>query len=44
VDAQTFRVCACGTAGLAKSIGLGKVDQIEKDLRLAKKYYTLSFD
>ena len=35
VDTQAFRVfCVCGTAGLAKSIGLGKVGQREKDLRL----------
>jgi len=28
VDTQPFRVsCVCGTAGLAKSIGLGKVGQ-----------------
>jgi len=38
VDAQTFSVsCVCGTAGLAKSIGLGKVGQREKDLRLVKE-------
>jgi len=35
VDTQTFRVsCVCGTAGLAKRIGLGKVGQREKDLRV----------
>jgi len=38
VDKQTFRVsCVCGTAGLAKRIGLGKVGQREKDLRLVKE-------
>jgi len=38
VDTQTFRVsCVCGTAGLAKSIGLEKVGQREKDLRLVKE-------
>jgi len=38
VDTQTFHVsCVCGTVGLAKSIGLGKVGQREKDLRLAKE-------
>ena len=40
-----FRVsCVCGIVGLAKSIGLRKIVQREKDLRLGKKYYTLSFD
>jgi len=38
VDTQTFRVsCVCGIAGLAKSIGLGKVGQGEKDLKLVKE-------
>jgi len=38
VDTQTFRVSfVCGTAGLAKSIGLGKVGQRDKDLRLVKE-------
>jgi len=38
VDTQTFRVsCVCGTAGLAKSIGLGKVGHREKDLKLVKE-------
>ena len=44
-DTKNFHVsCVYGTAGLPKSIGLGKVGQREKDLRLEKKYYTLSFD
>jgi len=29
--------CVCGTAGLAKTIGLGKDGQREKDLRLVKE-------
>jgi len=38
VDAQTFRVsCVCETAGLTKSIGLPKLGQREKDLRLGKE-------
>jgi len=37
--------CVCGTAGLAKSIGLGNVGKREKNLRLVKEMlYTLSFD
>jgi len=38
VVTQTFRVsCVCETAGLAKSIGLRKVGQRKKDLRLVKE-------
>ena len=38
VDTQTFRVfCVCGTAGDAKSIGLGEVGQKEKYVRLVKE-------
>jgi len=34
--------CVCETVGIAKSIGLRKVDQREKDLRLGKEIlYTL---
>jgi len=46
VDTQTFRVsCVCGTAGLAKSIGLGKVGQERRIWDWGKECYrpTLSF-
>jgi len=37
VDTQTFRVSyVCGTVGLARSIGLRKIGQREKYLRLGK--------
>jgi len=45
VDTQNFSVsCVCGTAELAKNIGLRKVDQREKGLSLGKKYYMISLD
>ena len=38
MDTQNFPVsCVCETAGLAKSIGLRKVGQREKGLRLGKE-------
>jgi len=45
VDTQTFHVsCVCQIAGLAKSIGLGKVGQREKDLTLVKEILHTFFD
>jgi len=38
MDTQTSRVsCVCGTTGHAKSIGLGKGGQREKDLKIGKR-------
>jgi len=38
VDTQIFRVsCVCGTVGLVRSIGLRKIGQRQKGLRLGKE-------